>query len=278
MTQQNDRFQGFQQLVGDAAFQRISKASVCIIGLGGVGSWAAEGLARSGVGAITLVDLDDVCITNVNRQLQALTSNVGRSKADALAERISDINPECAVRVEKKFFTKSSASAVLGQRFDLVIDTIDSVDHKTELIVECVRRDLPLISAGSGGNRLDPLAVTVEDFAFTDYDPMLQIVRKRLRRNFNFPRGERKRFCIPCVFAPLQRGPRVRLCSAEGVSPTRGTKKTCNDGLGSAAFMTGTIGLVVAAEAIKVLAMGAQASVYPWKEKRWNDNFAVNAA
>lgn len=278
MTSTDDRFRGFQQLVGDDAYARIARSSVCIIGLGGVGSWVAEGLARSAVGAITVVDLDDVCITNINRQLQALSSNVGRSKAEVLASRIAEINPGCLVRAEKRFFTAATADAVLLPSYDLVIDTIDAVDHKTDLLLECVRRDLPVISVGSGGDRLDPQAITVKDFAFTDYDGMLQIVRKRLRHKFNFPRGDRGRFDIPCVYAPRQRGPRIQSCAGNDPRIQPRSRKSCNDGLGSAAFMTGALGLFAAAEAIRILGAERRSLVYPWKEKRWKNEAAIGAA
>lgn len=206
MSQENERFRGFRQLIGDMAFERVVASSICVIGLGGVGSWVVEALARSGVGALTLVDLDEVCITNVNRQLHALTENVGKSKAQLLKDRVHQINPDCKVTAVKRFFTAESADKVLLPEYDLIIDTIDSVDHKTDLILECVRRNLPVITVGSGGERLEPLGIQVVDLAFTVYDPLLQIVRKRLRQQHNFPRGDKKRFHIPCVYAPLQRG------------------------------------------------------------------------
>jgi tRNA threonylcarbamoyladenosine dehydratase len=258
------RFSGTKQLLGADAFERVKKAHVCVIGLGGVGSWVIEALARSGVGAFSLVDLDEVCISNVNRQLQALTNTVGRSKIEVLADRIEQINPDCKVNLIKSFFTKATANKVLSKEYDLVIDAIDRVENKIELILECVARGLPMITVGSGGDRVNPLTTTVSDLAFTVYDPLLQCVRKQLRHKHGFPRGERKRFHIPCVYAPMQRGPRDKTCEVTG----KKVRKSCNDGLGSAVFMTGTLGFVAAAEAVKIISKERADKVYPWALKK----------
>lgn len=267
-----DRFNGFRQLVGASAFARISRASVCIVGLGGVGSWVVEALARSGVGALTLVDLDEVCVTNINRQLHALSSTVGRSKAQVLAERVLEINPESRVSVISKFFTERSADEILQGPFELVIDTIDSVDQKVVLIAECVRRAIPLVTVGSAGNRLSPRLAQVHDLSKTIHDPMLQIVRKRLRQDHSFPRSERTKFSIPCVYAPLQRGPTGEgdRCEHEGFGASAGKRggSNCNAGLGSAVFVTGSLGFLAAAEAVRFLSMEVRPQPYPWVEQR----------
>jgi len=268
MSQDEPRFRGFAQLVGEQSFSRIASSSVCVIGLGGVGSWVVEALARCGIGAVSLVDLDEVCITNVNRQLHALSDHVGKPKADLLRDRVMQINPGCNVLSVRKFFTRENADQILLPEYDLIIDTIDSVDHKTDLILECVYRDLPVITAGSGGERLNPLSIKLADLAYTEYDPLLQIVRKRLRQQHDFPRGERGRFDIPCVYAPLQRGPR-RPAGCEVEEGESKTRKSCNDGLGSAVFMTGSMGFVVASEAVRLLSLDSRSPAYSWKEKRW---------
>jgi tRNA A37 threonylcarbamoyladenosine dehydratase len=265
----DERFQGFRSLVGADAFARIRAASVCVVGLGGVGSWTVEALARSGVGSITLVDLDEVCITNVNRQLHALTDTVGIAKVDVLEQRIKLINPSCVVTTCRKFFSASTAHELLARGYDMVVDTIDSVDNKTELAVQCVERNQPMITVGSGGDRVNPLGVQVVDLASTIHDPLLQIVRKRLRQRHAFPRGDRARFGIPCVYAPLQRGPKVSSDSGCGV-PEKRTRKSCNEGLGSAVFVTGTIGFAAAGEVIRELSQRSErpCATYPWREKR----------
>jgi tRNA A37 threonylcarbamoyladenosine dehydratase len=269
-TSNQDRFMGFTQLVGQEAYERISRASVCVVGLGGVGSWTVEALARCGVGAITLVDLDEVCVTNVNRQLHALTSTVGTSKAEVLEARVREINPECSVRVLKKFFSEKTAEEILGGGYSLVLDTIDTADHKVTLLAECARRGIPAITVGSAGNRTSPTTARVEDLSKTIHDPLLQIVRKRLRQDYDFPRSERTRFDIPCVYAPLQRGSgdtEERHCGTDESQP-KARAKSCNAGLGSAVFMTGTIGFIAAAEAISFLSQEPPKFPYRWFENR----------
>ncbi len=142
------RFRGIYQLLGPRHFAAISAASVCIVGLGGVGSWSVEALARSGVGSLTLVDLDDVCVTNINRQIHALTDTVGQSKAELLAARVLAINPNCNVQVVRKFFSGLTADEILAPGFDVVLDTIDRNENKTILIGECVKRSLRVITVG----------------------------------------------------------------------------------------------------------------------------------
>jgi tRNA A37 threonylcarbamoyladenosine dehydratase len=222
------------------------------------------------VGSLTLVDLDEVCVTNVNRQLHALTSTVGTSKAEVLGERVRGINPDCTVRVLKKFFSKKTAEEILGEGHSLVLDTIDTADHKVALLGECVARGIPVITVGSAGNRTSPTTARVEDLSRTIHDPLLQIVRKKLRQEYHFPRGERTRFDIPCVYAPLQRGPRdgeERQC-ATGDGQPRARAKSCNAGLGSAVFMTGTIGFIAASEAISFLSDEPSQHPYRWVENR----------
>ena len=262
----NPRFRGTYQLLGPQHFARVSSASVCVVGLGGVGSWSVEALARSGVGSLTLVDLDEVCVTNINRQIHALTDTVGRSKAQLLAARVKAINPDCQVRVERRFFTDSSADEILSSGFDVVLDTIDRNENKTTLIGECVNRSLRVITVGAGGDRLDASKATVADLARTIHDPLLQIVRKQLRQWYDFPKGERARFNVPCVYAPKQRGPRdtesPSLCATNGEG-----RKSCNDGLGSAVYVTGVLGFIAAGEVIKMLGSTVCGCMYPWRKK-----------
>lgn len=250
------RFQGFQQLIGTPAFTRVQSSSICVVGLGGVGSWVVEGLARSGIGALTLVDLDEVCETNINRQSHALSETVGHPKASVLASRVLSINPECVVTPVQRFFTQDSADQILAHPYHLVIDTIDTVEHKALLLARCRGAGVPVLTVGSGGDRLDPCAVTVTDLARTIHDPLLQCVRKTLRQRYDFPKGERARFGIPCVYAPLQRNttPRRVVCDGaleDSAAPKR--RATCNEGLGSAVFVTGTLGFVAAAEALRIV-------------------------
>lgn len=266
MQEVEPRFRGIYQLLGKEHFERVANASVCVVGLGGVGSWSVEALARSGVGEITLVDLDEVCETNINRQIHALATTVGQSKAELLAERVTAINPLCNVRVIKKFFSKLTASQILSHPFDVVLDTIDRNENKTTLIGECVFRSIPVITVGSGGNRVNSASATVVDLAHTIHDPLLQIVRKQLRQEYAFPKGERARFGVPCVYAPLQRGP--RLPESEACMTDARGRKSCNDGLGSAVFITGILGFKAAEHVVHMLGPGRQDSVYPWRKRQ----------
>jgi tRNA A37 threonylcarbamoyladenosine dehydratase len=257
----NPRFQGTQQLLGNEHFNRIREAHVLVVGLGGVGSWVVEGLARSGVGALTLVDGDEVCITNVNRQIQALDSEIGRQKVTCLAERVRTLNPECVVRERSEFFTRKTAAQIFDRPFTVVVDAIDSVESKRDLIALCVERGDAVVTVGSAGDRKDPSTIIVDDLASTIHDPLLQCIRKQLRQHFGFPKGARARFGIPCVYAPLQRGDWRAERSCEVGANGR---KTCNDGLGSAVYITATMGFFAVAEVVKIITQERQ-DCYAWR-------------
>lgn len=174
-------FHRTELLLGREGFSRLSGASVCVIGLGGVGGHAAEALARSGVGHLTLVDFDRVCLTNLNRQIHALRSTVGESKAALLGARLADIAPKAELRVVEAFYGPDTADAILDQPYDAVIDAIDNMTAKLHLLRTCLERDLPVWSAMGAGGRLDPTKIHVSDLADTHTDPFARIVRKQLR-------------------------------------------------------------------------------------------------
>jgi tRNA A37 threonylcarbamoyladenosine dehydratase len=195
-----DRFSGVARLVGAVGLEKLHASHVCVIGVGGVGSWTVEGLARSGVGAITLIDLDDVCVTNVNRQLPALDGTVGRPKVAVLAERVRLINPGCRVEVRMEFFTKDSAERLLGGAgFDVVIDAIDGMTQKALLIAECVRRGLRCVTVGGAGGKRDATLVRVGDLGDSHGDGLLRLVRKKLRRDHGFAGGKGNQYGVWCV-------------------------------------------------------------------------------
>jgi len=246
------RFAGTARLVGVEGFARLNRAHVCVVGLGGVGSWAVESLARSGIGALTLVDLDEICISNVNRQLHALTDTIGQSKAEALAARARQINPDILVRVIPAFFKKTTADEILSVRYDYVIDAIDGVAHKARLIGMCKKAGIPVIASGGAGGKGDAARVQIDDLAFTIQDPLLAFIRKRLRKWFHFPRGDR-RFGIPCVFSPEPVAGAVgEPCEVRAP----GVRANCDTGLGAAAHVTGTFGLIMAGYVINEIASG----------------------
>ncbi|MSU51059.1 MAG: tRNA threonylcarbamoyladenosine dehydratase [Opitutus sp.] len=252
-----DRFGAIGRLYGAAALVRLRAAHVGVVGLGGVGSWVVEGLARSGVGALTLVDLDDVCVTNVNRQLPALDGQFGRPKVSVLAERARLINPECRVVEAREFFTASSAGHLLAPRFDFVVDAIDRMTPKALLIAGCRERGLPVLTIGAAGGRRDPTRVHAGDIGEAG-DELLRQVRKKLRREHGFSSGAQRgitRMGVPCVWSseppvfPWADG----TCAATA-EPGSNLKLDCETGFGTAVFVTGVFGLVAAGEVVRALA------------------------
>lgn len=259
MSDYKTRFGAIGRLYGTAGLARIRAARVCVIGLGGVGSWTVEALARSGIGALTLVDMDDVCLSNMNRQIHALDNTVGRSKAVVLAERVGLIAPECAVTLEEVFFTESTADRLLEPSYDYIIDAIDGARQKCFLIAEARKRRLKLITCGGAGGCIDPSRVRICDLARTINDPLLLQVRKRLRQDYGFPKFKRQKFKIDCVYSdelpvfPMPDG---------SVSFERESgedyRLNCDGGFGSAAYLTGTVGFFLAAEVVKRVAFAEE--------------------
>ena len=247
------RFSGIARLVGQAGLERLRRAQVGVIGLGGVGSWAAEALARSGVGRLTLVDFDDVCISNANRQLHALAGDYGQPKVEVMARRIQSINPDCTVRSMRAFFTAQTAGEILAGPFDYLVDAIDDSAMKCLLVARCRDRGIPIVVSGGAGGRRDPTQVRVADLAFTGHDRLLDKVRSGLRADYGFPRGQVP-FGIEAVFSseppvyPAQDG---SVCSRREAG-TSG-RIDCDQGLGTATFVTGTFGFVAAGLIVRKL-------------------------
>jgi tRNA A37 threonylcarbamoyladenosine dehydratase len=247
-----DRFGGVGRLLGREALARLHAAHVAVVGVGGVGSWAVEALARSGVGVLTLIDLDDVCITNVNRQLPALDGQIGRPKVAVLAERVRLINPACRVTTEAEFFTEKTAERLLAPSYDVVIDSIDRMGNKSLLIAECVKRGLRCVTVGGAGGRRDATQVRVADLGEAMGDNLLRIVRKKLRRDHGFAHGEGHIYGVRCVFSqespvfPWADGS----CQAQP-EPGTNLRMDCASGFGAAVFVTAPFGFAAAGEAVK---------------------------
>ena len=196
------RFGGIARLYGAPALERFRGAHVCVVGVGGVGSWIVEALARSAIGQLTLIDLDNVAESNINRQIQALSGTVGQAKIHALAERIAQINPFCVVHQVEDFVTPDNLDTMLGtDKFDYVVDAIDSVKAKAAMIAHCRRHAIPLVIIGSAGGQTDPTQIAVRDLARTEQEPLLKKVRRLLRSEYGFPRGEKTRFHVDAVFS-----------------------------------------------------------------------------
>jgi tRNA A37 threonylcarbamoyladenosine dehydratase len=253
----NLRFAGIDRLYGRGAVERLSGRQVCVVGLGGVGSWAVEALARSGVGSLVLVDADEVCVSNSNRQLHALEGQFGRNKAELLAERCRAINPHVVVEAVPQFLTPSNLDDLLGRGYDLVLDACDSFRSKVEMIAWCRRRKLPLVAVGSAGGRTDPTQVRVRDLSRTEHDALLALVRKKLRADFNFPRNAARYFGVPAVYS-LEN---VRYPQADGsvcgTRPALGAdaalKLDCGAGLGAATHVTGAFAFAAVGKALELL-------------------------
>ncbi|WP_341678335.1 tRNA cyclic N6-threonylcarbamoyladenosine(37) synthase TcdA [Niveibacterium sp. SC-1] len=246
------RFGGLARLYGDEGLARLQAAHVCVIGVGGVGSWAAEALARSAVGAITLIDLDHIAESNANRQLHALDPDWGMAKVEAMSRRILAINPACRVTAIDDFVTPENVAALL-QGFDYVIDAIDAVRVKTAIAAHCVAQRMPVVLCGAAGGQLDPARVAVEDLSRTVQDPLLAKVRGNLRRQHGFSRDPKRRFGIQAVFShePL-RYPEAVAC-APGTPGADGPQGLNCAGFGSSVVVTATFGFVAAAQAINTL-------------------------
>lgn len=198
------RFGGIERLYGKQGASIIKQAHICVIGIGGVGSWVAESLARSGVNHITLVDLDDICTTNTNRQIHAMSSTVGESKVETMANRIKDINPDCIVNEIEDFITEENLYEHIDNRYDYLIDAIDSVKIKTAIIARAKRIKLPIVTIGGAGGQIDPTQIKVDDLSRTYQDPLLAKVRNQLRRDFNFPKNTKRKFRIDAIYSTEQ--------------------------------------------------------------------------
>lgn len=252
------RFGGIARLYGEPALERFRAAHVCVIGVGGVGSWVVEALARSAVGHLTLIDLDNVAESNINRQIQALSSTVGMAKIEALKQRIAQINPFCQVTLVEDFIDVENIPAMIADKhFDYVVDAIDSVKPKAALIAWCSQNKMPLVVVGGAGGQIDPTKVEIRDLARTEQEPLLKKVRKILRAQYGFSRGEKQKYHIDAVFSmePL-RYPDVG--DACDVDPNSITGLNCA-GFGSSMVVTATFGMVTAGQVLRRLAEAANA-------------------
>ena len=265
------RFGGIARLYGTAALSRFRAAHVMVVGIGGVGSWVVEALARSGIGRLTLVDLDEVCVSNINRQLHALDSTVGRSKVEVMVERVRTISPEARVEGRVEFFTADTASRLLGletdsiseDRPDFVVDAIDAMSNKVRLIALCQGAGIPLVVCGGAGGRRDPTAVRVADLATVTHDRLLSEVRKRLRREHGFSRTSKKLRieCVHSAEAPVFPDRDGQVCATRASDNEMPLRLNCESGFGSATQVTGTFGFAAAARVLARLAVPIPKSV-----------------
>jgi tRNA A37 threonylcarbamoyladenosine dehydratase len=246
------RFGGVRRLYGEAAFQRFQQAHVCVIGVGGVGSWAAESLARSAIGHITLIDLDNIAESNTNRQVHALGDAYGKAKVTAMAERIRAINPACVVSEIEDFVTVDNLDDMLGRDYDFIVDAIDNARVKAAMINWCKRRKVRMITSGGAGGRVDPARIELGDLARSVQDPLLSRVRMLLRREYGFPKDPKKKFGVECVFSsePLKMPENGEACDVDD-KPVSGINCA---GFGAAMTVTASFGLWMASRALAQLA------------------------
>lgn len=245
-------FASLHRLFGADTAALLPQLRLCVVGIGGVGSWAVEVLARSDVGHITMIDHDDVSLGNINRQLHALRDSVEHAKVDVMRERVERINPACEVQAIDDFLAERNLADYITEDFDAVIDAIDSIRFKAALIAHCRRRRIRVITTGGAGGRLDPTRVQVSDLSRTWNDALAAKVRARLRSDFGFPSNPRRRFGVECVFSTEQP---VYPDGQGGVTHAKpgipGVRLDCEHGYGSAGFVTGTFGLVAASRALQ---------------------------
>ncbi|MET0069619.1 MAG: tRNA cyclic N6-threonylcarbamoyladenosine(37) synthase TcdA [Candidatus Thiodiazotropha sp.] len=247
------RFSGIARLYGRQALARFSRSHIAVIGVGGVGSWAVEALARSGIGVQTLFDLDHVAESNVNRQLHALEGNFGKAKVVALKQRVLAINPSSQVYAIEQFIESESLRMIAEGGFDYVIDCIDNYRIKAALIAFCRRNKIPVITVGAAGGQSDPTKIQLADLSRSEQDPLLSKCRKLLRREYGFPANTKRRFDVPCVFSTEQQ----RYPDADGAvcqeRPGEFESSLNCGGYGSVMTVTAGFGLVAVSHVLKRL-------------------------
>lgn len=229
------RFGGIGRLYTPEGLAKLRQSHICVIGIGGVGSWAVEALARSGIGKITMIDMDDICVTNINRQIHALTSTVATLKTEAMKTRIAEINPECQVEIIDDFISPDNLADYLNRGYDYVIDAIDSVKTKAALIAYCKRNKIRLITTGGAGGQTDPSQIQIADLSKTIQDPLASKVRSLLRKEYHFSQNPKRKFGVDCVFSTQ---PLIFPKMGEGceISATM----NCANGFGAVTIVTAT--------------------------------------
>ena len=245
------RFGGLQRLYGVDGAQRIRQAHVVVVGIGGVGSWAAEALARSGVARLTLVDMDHIAESNINRQIHALTSTTGQAKVEAMRERIALIHPQCQVDAVDDFVSHDNWPALLPAMPDAVVDACDQVKAKVAMADWALHRKVGFITVGAAGGKRLAHKVDVDDLSRITHDPLLAQVRYRLRKHHGAPKGD-KRMGVQGVFSRESVAPPDASCAIEGDGSLN-----CH-GYGSVVSVTATFGMCAASEILNFLAAGSR--------------------
>ena len=242
------RFGGIGRLYTPEGLSKLRQAHVCVIVIGGVGSWAVEALARTGIGKITMIDMDDICVTNINRQIHAMTGTVAQLKTESMKERVERINPECVVEIIDDFISPENIPEYLNRGYDYVIDAIDSVKTKAALIAYCKRNKIKLITTGGAGGQTDPRQIQIADLSRTIQDPLASKVRSLLRKEYNFSQNPKRKFGVDCVFSTQ---PLIFPKMGEGceISATM----NCANGFGAVTMVTATFGFFAVSRVVDKL-------------------------
>ncbi len=249
-----ERFSALSRVYGEAALQQLRQSHLCVVGIGGVGSWVAESLARSAVGQLTLIDGDQLSRSNINRQLHALESTLGRPKVEVMQQRIAEINPDCRCHAVSENLGEERMAALLTEGYQGVVDAIDQIGVKARMIYYCRRNRIPVVTVGGGGGLLDPTRIEIRDLSRTFNDPLAAKVRSELRRNYHFSRNPKRTFGVPCVFSSEQ----PRYPTNDGATTfckpgTAGVSLDCASGYGSSVMVTTAMAQAAAFKVIEIL-------------------------
>lgn len=244
-------FSRTELLIGSEGMKKINSATVAIFGVGGVGSYTAEALARCNIGKLVLIDDDVICLTNINRQIHATTKTVGHAKVDVMAERIRDISPKIEVVTYKKFYNADSADELLSREYDYVVDAIDTVSGKIDLAVRCTQMGIPIISSMGAGNKLNPTGFEVTDLYKTSVDPLAKVMRHELRK-----RGIKKLKVVYSKEEPIKPDENSAFSCKQNCICPPGNERKCTQRRaipGSISFVPSVVGLIIASEIVKNL-------------------------
>ena len=247
-----DAFAGIARLYGKEAYAEICAMHVCVVGIGGVGSWVVEALARSAVGKITMIDYDTIAESNINRQIHTLGSTIEQKKCSAMQQRVNEINPDCEVSVIDDFITLDNMPEYISTKYDYVVDAIDSIKFKAGLIYHCKRNKIPVITTGGAGGLTDPSVIKVVDLTKTYNDALAAKVRSTLRDQYNFSKNPKRRFAVDCVFSSQQQLYPKEDGSVSHQKPgIHGVSLDCRFGYGAASFVTGSFGFIAVSHLLK---------------------------
>ena len=255
MSDYEEKFGSLARVYGEAMVEMLRDLHLCVVGVGGVGSWVAESLARSGVEKITLVDGDTISKSNVNRQIHALDSTLGQAKVDVMKARLLDINPDCQVKIIEQYINDENDRDILERGYDCVIDAIDGYKTKAAIIYCCKRNKIPVVTTGGAGGLTDPTKIQTSDLSTTWNDPLAAKVRSELRYRYGFTRNKKYSFGVPCVYSiEQQRYPEKDGKVGYAKPGVAGLTLDCNYGYGSSVMVTASFGLAASARAIELVA------------------------